>query len=106
MLRYALLTVTLALGAAELCTDDVCEYHFDVRRVHTMMYYAPGSKISYSVMLDSTNNSLKIVPDTLRVPGSDALLGTYVSADNVIAAGGIERDVITVNGQFPGRVLR
>ena len=103
MPRHILLLVLwVAATTADICTKDICEFHLDIRRIRTMTYAKPDGSGSYNVVLDPTNNKLKIVPNLLRTPGSDPLLDTYIEAEKVVTAGGYIRNVITMNGQFPG----
>ena len=67
-----------------------------------MTWTHPSNGEEYNVGLNTSDNQLQLIPNSHRIPGSDPLLGTYVSADEVITAGGYIRNVITINGQFPG----
>ena len=90
---------------ADICMENTCEFELELRHIQTMTYAKPDGSGSYNVELDTTNNKLKIVSNSLRLPGSDDLLDTYVDADKVITAGGFKRNVITVNGQHPGPAI-
>ena len=98
----AIVSVWISASVAEICTDSRCEYHFDVRRQRSMTWTNPDNGAEYNVGLNTSNNQLQLIPNCQRIPGSDPLLGSYVPADEVITAGGYIRNVITVNGQFPG----
>jgi hypothetical protein len=102
LLHAFLIALCLSAATAEICTADVCEYEFEIRWHRTMTYAKSDGSGSYNVELDASNGSLKIVPNSLRVAGSDPLIGTYIDPDLVITAGGFIRNVITVNGQMPG----
>ena len=63
-----------------------------------MTYRTPIA--SYNVGLEGTG--LKILPNNYTALTRDPLVGTYVSASDVITMDGKRRMVITVNGQLPG----
>jgi FtsP/CotA-like multicopper oxidase with cupredoxin domain len=66
-----------------------------------MTYSTPYA--AYEVELNDT--MLQIVENEYRRSENHPLVGTYVDASEVITADGYRRDVITINGQFPGPTI-
>ena len=91
---------------AEICTRDVCEYDFVLRYSQSMVWFdradADGSVHSYDVQLNGSD--LVISPNSFRSQ-SNSMIGTVVSPEDVITADGFQRNIITINGEFPGPTL-
>ena len=66
------------------------------------MYRPPDKSNGYSVSLDG--DRLKTTESAFRKPPDDHL-GRYVNATDVITADGYVRNIITINGQFPGPTI-
>ena len=84
-----ILAVKLASG--EICTQNVCEYHFDIRYASSMMYKG------FKVVLDGTRLQY--------APGQGANPNAVINPDDVITLDGVIREVISVNGQIPGPTI-
>ena len=102
-----ILVIILALIAirrsdAKLCDSPVCTYDFVIRRERTMTY-RDGDGVLYNVEAYATQ--LRVVGNTYRTKRDFPLIGTLVPPDDVITADGFPRNVITVNGQFPGPTI-
>ena len=89
---------------AEICTRDICEYDFVLRYSRPLVWHNKDDPYvgGYDVVLNGTD--LVIGPNPVRLP-NDPVLGTVVSPDDVITADGYQRNIITINGQFPGPTL-
>ena len=87
---------------AEICLEPICEYNFIVRHSRTMMYWHTERDV-YNVKLDG--DKLKLAPSLYRPEGSTDVIGKVVNANDVITADGYVRDIITINGQFPGPTI-
>lgn len=88
--------------SAEICTDEVCEYEFDIAWGRTMTAYH-GSR-AFAVKEDG--KGLREAESLYRKREDyPETIGKALSPDVVITADGVERDVITINGQFPGPVI-
>jgi len=96
LVSACLMTIT-----AELCVEDICEYHFEIRRWRSMTYYTP--KGSYNVELNGTR--LQITENSFRKEEKAPLAGSFVNSDDVITADGFRRELITINDQFPGPTI-
>ncbi|XP_019638279.1 PREDICTED: L-ascorbate oxidase-like [Branchiostoma belcheri] len=98
-LLRALVVVCLcvSMATAQRCTDDVCEFTLAVRYARTMTHTARNGYVTGVDLL--TNGSLK-VRDFLWERD-----GPIVPVEETITADGAQRNVILVNGQFPGPTL-
>ncbi len=86
------------LTKADICTSKICEYHFDVERWQTMVYSTNNA--AYNVELNGTD--LQIVESSYHPKEYDGMIGQFIDSSDVITGDGLRRDIITVNGQFPG----
>ncbi len=55
---------------------------------------------AYNVELNDTD--LQIVESSYHPKEYDDMIGQFVDPSDVITADGVRRDILTVNGQFPG----
>jgi hypothetical protein len=91
LLRYA------PPAHAAICLEPVCEYHFHVYRAQTMTYATRNETFN----VRARNGSLEIA-DSGYWDSDPGVEGRRVSEEGVITADGVQRSVITINGQFPG----
>jgi len=95
---FTLMTST----AGEVCLGPVCEFRFVVSITETMTTKINGKV--FSVGLNGTR--LQVVENSLRrADDYPDIIGRTVNPDDVITADGYSRDVITINGQFPGPTI-
>lgn len=95
-----LLAVLFALLEASwcaICRDTVCEYTFDIRHRRTMTLNN-GVVNTFNLMLNGSD--VVFEPDKQLRP-----LPTELNVNQVITADGVRRNVITVNGMFPGPTI-
>lgn len=103
----ALLLPCITLTYGLICVDPVCKYTFSVRRTRTMAYVDknPGflqeiAHNTYNVGLNGTR--LQVKGNKFRRGPEHDIIGSYVSPNDIITADGYERDIITINDEFPG----
>jgi len=93
------LFILMTSTAGEVCLGPVCEYLFNVSLAETMTTKINGKV--FSVGLNGTR--LQVIENSLRsATDYPDIFGQTVHPDDVITADGFSRDVIVVNGQFPG----
>jgi Multicopper oxidase len=78
---------------ADICSGPVCTYEFNVTLFRTMTYRDENLHL-WPVYLNGTRFQVDIGTDTRTL-----------SPDDIIVADGFERDVIVINGQFPGPTI-
>ena len=86
---------------SNICVKKVCEFTFVVHHTRTMLYHHP-TKGAYDVQLQGKD--LRTVENTLK-RRPDEVIGRVVNASEVITADGYPRNIIMINGQFPGPTL-
>ena len=86
---------------AEICTDDVCDYHFEIRHARSMTYQTPTD--AYHVTQD--DNGFRLLGNDWHLDGVDDLVGTYVNDSDVLSVDGFSRNVILINEGFPGPTI-
>lgn len=86
--------------AGQVCSAKVCRYQLNVHRVRTMTYVNPRTNVTHNVRLDGAR--LHVEPNPWYSDDHDVTAGDSVSADDVITADGYRRNVIAINGRFPG----
>lgn len=98
----SLLPLECVIG--DVCSKPVCEFDFVITRKQTMTYvHRPGGR-TFNVALNGS--SLVVVTNGLRSQDSNPdVIGMTVDPRHVITADGFPRDVIVVNGQFPGPTI-
>ena len=84
---------------AEICFDKVCEYEMVLRWERTMVYRTETKGFE----VEMKDGQMKIKSNSLRQ--NDEEIGDVVDPSRVITADGYERNIITINGQFPGPTL-
>ncbi|CAH1252822.1 Hypp1020 [Branchiostoma lanceolatum] len=102
----ALLCMLVLPVGGEICGDAVCSYRFVVRRARTMTHTRTVQGWEQNNQVSITNDGHLELFTTLTLDSNrDDVNGTRVSADDVITADGVQRNVILVNGQFPGPAI-
>ncbi|XP_066271301.1 uncharacterized protein, partial [Branchiostoma lanceolatum] len=102
----ALLCMLVLPVEGEICGDAVCSYRFVVRRARTMTHTRTVQGWEQNNQVSITNDGHLELFTTLTLDlHRDDVNGTRVSADDVITADGVQRNVILVNGQFPGPAI-
>ena len=89
-------------ATSHICTKRICSYDFVIERKQTMTYNHEN-RVTFNVGLNKTN--LQLVESRLNLKDNEPLIGQFVDPNDVITADGYPRDVITINGQFPGPTL-
>ena len=93
-------------AAAALCRNDTCTFTLDVRWARTLTYRdtgaGAGGRRAYNVL--HHQDHLMAVSDTVGLEKGD-LIGQRVNASDVITVDGTIRNIITINGQFPGPAI-
>ena len=91
----------------EICEGPVCRYTLDIRRGQTMTIVDKTQSFiddivynTFNVRLNQTR--LQIRDNLFRREINHEMIGRFVQPRDVITADGYERDIITVNDQFPG----
>jgi len=96
------LFILMTSTAGEVCRGPVCEFQFVVSLAETMTTKIDGKV--FSVGLNGTR--LQVVENSLRLAVKyPDIIGRTVNPADVITADGYSRDVIVVNGQFPGPTI-
>ncbi len=97
-----------------VCMQDVCEYNFVVSHARTMTYfeYETNGGASAFDLRQVNDTCLQVQSNSFRT-GSGEPIGTCVDdpferdlgdkSTYTITADGFIRNVITINGRFPGR---
>lgn len=98
----------LLLGAVvplngDICTTMVCQYDFDVRLGRTMTYRTPDESKTLPVQLNGTR--LQVVENQFYLKAQVPEVGQFLLPEEVTTADGFERDIITINGGFPGPTI-
>lgn len=99
MMKFFMLIIFLTSGrvTGEICTSEICEYTLRVQHARTMTYHSGGE--TYNVELDG--EALRpVTPDRFHRSVVDV-----VPPDDVITADGLQRNILTINGQFPGPTI-
>ena len=98
-----LIVLIIAVATAEICDKKICSYEFVIRRVRSMTYQAENSEV-YSTIWNGTH--LEVVMNRFRKFEADmAVIGKAVKMEEVITLDGFVRNVIVVNGKFPGPTI-
>ena len=95
---FVMALVMIGTVSTHICTDQICEYTFVLRRWRTMTYTKGDA--TYNVRLNGTR--LQVVENRHHLQVTDPFIGSFVGASDVITADGFTRDVITINNKFPG----
>lgn len=97
-----ILLSSIPLSITEICHTSTCVYNFEVRWSRTMMYRSPTTSRNYHVHED--NHTLVVTKEVMGRQDTH-VIGQIVDADDVITADGNPRDIITINGEFPGPII-
>ncbi|KAJ7337088.1 hypothetical protein OS493_009940 [Desmophyllum pertusum] len=86
---------------SEFCFDSVCEFTFVISESRSMTFTTEDGRTSYDVELEG-NGTLKLAPNHWhsQVPNITLTPEMVHTAD-----GSAQRNIILVNGQFPGPTL-
>ena len=96
---FIILAGIILFANAEICFEKVCEYEMVLRWERTMVYRTNDK--AFDVKME--DGQMKLTSNSLRV--DDEEIGETVDPSKVITADGFERDVITINGGFPGPTI-
>ena len=92
-----LLLIYPRLVNAAICSGT-CEYHFHVRHARSMTY--SNGLQTYDIEMDG--DRARLLSNSWHLQGVDPLVGTYVNSSDAITVDGHWRNIIVINGQFPG----
>jgi Multicopper oxidase len=86
-----------------VCTESSCKFHLIIERRQTMTTVIDGD--AFDVALDDAGQ-LKVIDNSFHSAARfRSVVGRWVDPDDALTADGFRRDILTVNGQFPGPTI-
>lgn len=101
LISFLILCNFLKTVKAVHCTLPKCEFNLDIRYGTTMSVLNPSGTERFNVVMDG--DKLKVVKNDFH--REDPEIGQYVDPHSVWTADGFSRNIITINGEFPGPTL-